>query len=227
MAEARLRPLFSLGSVAALLLVLFLSDGAAQQTAPQAGRDAAALLERVGKEASGFQTLRTAFVQEKRLAVFQNTVVLKGRIVLQKPDRIAWHVSSPVRYAVVLSSSSIRQWDEDTDSVQTVSLAKNPILQNVLGQLSVWFSGEYRPLLKDFDVTLLREAPIAFRFAPKATAAAGKVIRDIEIEFRPDRKYLKSISIRELNNDSTVITFTDTEFNVPLDAREFEVKPRV
>ncbi len=217
-----------------LVPVLFLfrslpAGGESGTVVRETGRstDVAALLEQVGKEASGFQTLRTSFVQEKRLAVFKDTVVLKGRIVLQKPDRIAWHVSSPLRYSVVLSSASIRQWDEDTNSVQTISLAKNPVLMNVLGQLSVWFSGEYRSLLKEFDVTVLRKGPIAFRFVPKGTAMAAKVLRDIEIEFRADRKYLQSIAIHELSGDSTVITFTDTEFNIPLDAREFEVKPRV
>jgi len=225
-----MRALFRVGAVPILFLTLLVSGAASQEAssnAPAAGRDIVGLLEKVGREASGFKTLRTSFVQEKRLAVFKNTVVLKGRIVLQKPDSIAWHVSSPVRYSVVLSSSSIRQWDEDTNSVQTISLAKNPVLQNVLGQLSVWFSGEYKPLLKDFDVTLLREAPLAFRFSPKGNAMAAKIIRDIEIEFRGDRKYLQSIAIHELSGDSTVITFSDTEFNVPLDAREFEVKPRV
>ncbi len=195
--------------------------------APAGDADVASLLDKVGKDVSGFRTLRTEFVQEKRLAVFQNTVVLKGVIILQKPDRIAWHVMSPVRYSVVISDSSVRQWDEDTNRVQTISLAKNPILQNVLGQLSVWFSGEYRSLLKDFDVSVVKDAPLAFRFSPKKSNMAAKVIRDIEIEFRDDRRYLRSISIHELGGDSTVITFTGTQFDAPLRERDFEVKQRV
>ncbi len=197
-----------------------------EQAAPQPG-DVAALLDEVGREVSRFQTLRTAFVQEKHLAVFQNVVILKGRIFLQKPDRIAWHVSSPVRYSVVIDGGSIRQWDEDSNAVQTISLAKNPILQNIMGQLTVWFSGEYRPLLKDFDVSLVRDAPLTFRFFPKKTNMAVKVIRDIEISFRDDRKYLRSIAVHELGGDSTIITFTDTRFDVPLGERDFEVKQRV
>ena len=212
-----------------LLLFFFLLPGnlrAGEGTHVQQP-SAAAQLERLGRDASVFQTLKTGFVQEKRLAVFQNTVVLTGRIVLQKPNRVAWHVDAPVRYSVVISDSSVRQWDEDTDRVQEISLAKNPVLQNVLNQLTVWFSGDYRSLLKDFDVETARQSPPAFRFSPKKTVMASKIIRDIEIEFREDRKYLRSISIHELGGDSTVITFTDTQFDVPLEERDFEVKRRV
>lgn len=211
-----------------LLLCLFLVPGSLKADAENKAQEpAAAQLERLGREASVFQTLKTGFTQEKRLAVFQNTVVLTGRIVLQKPNRVAWHVDAPVRYSVVISDSSVRQWDEDTDRVQEISLAKNPVLQNVLNQLTVWFSGDYRSLLKDFDVETAKQTPPAFRFSPKKTAMAAKIIRDIEIEFREDRKYLRTISIHELGGDSTVITFTDTQFDVPLEERDFEVKRRV
>ena len=208
-----------------LLLFFFLLPGnlRADEGTHAQQPSAADQLARLGREASVFKTLKTGFVQEKRLAVFQNTVVLTGRIVLQKPNRVAWHVDATVRYSVVISDSSVRQWDEDTDRVQEISLAKNPVLQNVLNQLTVWFSGDYRSLLKDFDVETARQAPPAFRFSPKKTAMASKIIRDIEIEFREDRKYLRSISIHELGGDSTVIT----QFDVPLEERDFEVKRRV
>lgn len=221
---------FLIGLAPVLLLSFFVPTGARSEAALENREerpDIAALLDRLGKDAAGFQTLKTEFTQEKHLAVFQNTVVLKGRIVLQKPNRVAWHVDTPVKYSVVISDASVRQWDEDANQVQEISLAKNPVLQNVLHQLTVWFSGDYGALLKDFDVVVTRQSPPAFRFSPKKTNMAVKIIKDIEIEFRDDRKYLRSIAIHELGGDSTVITFTGTQFNVPLEGRDFEVKRRV
>lgn len=199
------------------------ADGKKQEPAAEI----AALLDRLGKGVAGFQTLKTEFTQEKRLAVFQHAVVLKGRIVLQKPGRIAWHVDTPVKYSVVISDASVRQWDEDTDRVQEISLAKNPMLQNVLHQLTVWFSGSYGALIKDYDIEVAQTSPYAFRFEPKKTNMAAKVVKQIQVEFREDQKYLRRITIVEQGGDSTVITFTGTLFDVPLDARDFEVKRRV
>lgn len=215
-----------------ILLVLFLSPvaraaGPAADAKRNGPADAAALLDRLGREVAGFRTLKTEFTQEKRLAVFQNAVVLKGRIVLQKPDRIAWHVDTPVRYSVVISDASVRQWDEDTGRVQEISLAKNPVLQNALHQLTVWFSGSYGSLLKGYDVEVAQASPAAFRFLPKGTNMAAKVVKEIRIEFREDHKYLRKLTIIEQGGDSTDITFTGTLFDVPIDARDFEVKQRV
>ncbi len=227
----RLKKIFVL--IAALPLIVLLSPvqtvshaGAADETTPEAAA-VSELLGRLGKEVSAVQTIKTAFIQEKRLAVFQNTVVIKGRIYLQKPGRIAWHVDSPIRYSVVISDTSIRQWDEDTNRVQEISLARNPVFQNVLGQLRVWFSGDYGSLLRDYEAQVVQENPYVFRFSPKKENMAAKVIKNIRIEFREDRKYLSRIVITELSGDSTVITFTDTRFDVPFQTQDFEVKRRV
>ncbi|HWR73627.1 MAG TPA: outer-membrane lipoprotein carrier protein LolA, partial [Nitrospirota bacterium] len=78
---------------------------AGEEQAAHAARqpaDVAALLDSLGRDVSRFKTLKTDFTQEKRLAVFQNTVLLRGRIFLQKPARIAWHVDAPLKYSVVI-----------------------------------------------------------------------------------------------------------------------------
>lgn len=199
---------------------------AAGHAAPQPS-DVAALLDSLGRGVGRFRTLKTDFTQEKRLAVFQNTVLLRGRIFLQKPARIAWHVDAPLKYSVVISDASIRQWDEDTDRVQEITFAKNPVLQNVMQQLTVWFSGDYSSLLKDYDVLVDGERPVILRFTPKRTSAAAKVVKQVRIEFREDNKYLRKLTIIEQGGDSTSITFTGTLFDVPLDALDFEVKRRV
>ena len=213
-----------------LLLSSALSAAGEEPAAGHAVRqpsDVAALLDSLGRDVSRFQTLKTDFTQEKRLAVFQNTVLLRGRIFLQKPARIAWHVDAPLKYSVVISDASIRQWDEDTDRVQEITFAKNPVLQNVMQQITVWFSGDYSSLLKDYDVLIDGERPVMLRFIPKKTSAAAKVVKQVRIEFREDNKYLRKLTIIEQGGDSTSITFTGTVFDVPLDARDFEVKRRV
>jgi len=186
--------------------------------------DMAVFLAELGKRVSDFSTLKTDFLQEKEMAMFKDKLVMKGRIYLQKPNKVAWHVDSPVRYSVLITDKVIRQWDEDTNRVQEISLAKNPIFQNVLNQITVWFSGDYSSLLAVNDIRQVQNDPLVLEFVPQEKNAARKVIKSITITFRDDGKYLRQIRIKEVSGDVTTIIFLNTLLNVPLDSASFEVK---
>lgn len=211
-----------------LLLFLVASSASTEAKAEsmQESSDITDLLRKLGQKVSDFKTLKTDFVQEKNLAVFQNKIVLKGRIYLQKPNRIAWHVDKPVKYSVLITDKVIRQWDEDTNQVQELPLSKNPVFKVVLGQLTTWFSGNYITLLDDYTLQVKKQSPFIFEFIPKETNFAKKVILSITVTFRDDARYLKQIKILETSGDSTIITFYNTVLNPPLEDHFFQVERR-
>lgn len=208
-----------------LVTLLLMASGAVAATEQPA--DLQAFMTSIGHKASDFKTLKTDFVQEKRMKMFREKMVMKGRIYLQKPNRIAWHVDAPLRYSVLITDKLIRQWDEDTNKVQEISLTKNPIFQNVLNQMNVWFSGNYGSMLDNNTVTVVKRDPLVIEFVPKENNIAKKVIKNITVTFRSDLKYLQQIRIIELSGDVTTISFTKTLLNPPLDNSNFEVKGRV
>lgn len=189
--------------------------------------DLPAFLQSIGKKASNFNTLKTEFTQEKKMVMFKEKLVMKGRIFLEKPNKIAWHVDSPVRYSVLITDKLIRQWDEDTNKVQEINLTKNPIFQNVISQLTVWFSGEYGSLLDTNDVRVIRRAPLVIEFVPRDNNVSKKVIKNITLTFREDQNYLQQLRIQELSGDVTTINFIHTILNAPLNSKHFEVNGRV
>jgi outer membrane lipoprotein-sorting protein len=189
--------------------------------------DMPAFLQSIGKKTSNFKTLKTEFTQEKKMVMFKEKLIMKGRIFLEKPNKIAWHVDSPLRYSVLITDKLIRQWDEDTNKVQEVSLAKNPIFQNVLSQLTVWFSGEYGSLLDTNNVRVVKRDPLVIEFIPRDNNISKKVIKSITITFREDQNYLQQLRIQEISGDVTTINFKNTILNAPLNSNSFEVKGRV
>lgn len=222
----------TLKAVLALVLCVLLQAGASEaaegaRATPPEQADLTAFLNALGKKVSDFKTLKTDFIQEKEMALFREKIVLKGRIYIRKPNELAWHVDSPLRYSVLITDKFIRQWDEDTNQVQEMSLAKNPIFQNVLKQLTVWFSGEYGTLLEENEMRLVTRAPLVIEFKPRDTSISKKVIKTITITFRDDQTYLQQIRIQELTGDITTIRFTNTRFNMPLDEKDFEVQGHV
>jgi len=221
---------YSVSAVLVLALYMLVQAGAVfagdmKKEGPQEPADLSLLLNSIGKKVSNFNTLKTDFTQEKEMAVFKEKLILKGRIYIQKPNKIAWHVDRPLRYSVLITDKIIRQWDEDTDQVQEISLAKNPIFQNVLKQLTVWFSGEYGSLLEENKVRLVKRDPLVIEFTPRDTNISRKVIKGITITFRDDQTYLQQIRIQELSGDVTTIYFSNTLLNAPLDGSSFEVHP--
>lgn len=182
------------------------------------------LLLQMEKQGSDFNSLKTDFVQEKNLAIFQNRIIIKGRIYIQKSGKVAWHVDEPVRYSVLITDKFIRQWDEDTNRVQEISLSKNPMFRVVIDQLTAWFSGQYIRLLNDYDVSIINKQPLEIEFRPRESSNVKKMIKAITIKFREDGRYLHKVQFNEVSGDSTAITFNNTVFNAPTDNADFEVK---
>lgn len=79
--------------------------GTASEAGSKESEDMSAFLIALGKKVSDFTTLKAEFVQEKEMALFKDKLVMKGRLYLRKPDRIAWHVDSPVRYSILSPTS--------------------------------------------------------------------------------------------------------------------------
>ncbi len=185
------------------------------------------LLIQMENQGSDFNSLKTDFIQEKNLVVFRNKIIIKGRIYLQKPRTVAWHVDEPLKYSVLITDRLIRQWDEDTDQVQEIPLSKNPMFRVVIDQLTAWFSGRYVQLLDDYTVSAKKTHPLEIEFIPRESGNMKKIIKAITVTFREDRKYLQKVQFDEVSGDSTTITFKNTIFNAPIDSTDLEVKGRV
>lgn len=219
--KKKLIGLFLIYLFSTLINIPLLADAEEDKTSHAS--DISALLHRLEKKVTGFETLKTDFVQERNLAIFQNKIVLKGTIYLQRPHRVVWHVDEPVKYSVLITDEFVRQWDEDTNQVQEMSLSKNPVFRTVLDQLTAWFSGRYVSLLKDYDVQVQQQSPFVLRFVPKETNITKKIIKHITVEFRKDEKYLKQIKFQEISGDSTTIIFKNTMLNAPIDESVFRI----
>ena len=183
------------------------------------------LLLRIESKVSGFDTLQTDFIQEKDLAVFRDKIIIKGRIYIQKPRKVAWHAEEPVKYSVLITDDFIRQWDEGTDRVQEIPLSKNPVFRLVVDQMTAWFSGQYVQMLDDYKVHVNKQLPLEIVFLPRDSSNVKKIIKNITVTFREDEKYLQKVKFLEVSGDSTTILFRNTVMNVPIEDDMFKVRP--
>jgi len=192
------------------------------------GDPAAALraVERIERQSTGIRTLSASLVQEKHLALFEKPLVLEGRLYLQKPDRVAFRIERPLRYTMVISGEQLRQWDEDSGEVQTISLADNPGFKLVLRQMRGWLSGSYSSMLGEYHATVLREEPIELVFVPREHALAYGTVERVRVAFGPDARHLREIEILDRQGDRTLFRFADVRLDPDLDPAVWEAEPR-
>lgn len=177
------------------------------------------------KALSGTTNVLADFVQEKQMSIMREKVVIRGRMAFQQPDLFAWHVASPIRYNLVLRGATLSQWDEATGKKQDMAMASNPVFEMLNRQLRAWYGGQFDALLKDFDAGLDSSAAGRVIFVPRMDSFARKAIKSVVLTFREDRRYLESIRIEELSGDRTLMTFSNTVVNCPINPALWEVKP--
>jgi outer membrane lipoprotein-sorting protein len=210
---------------------LFGTSAHGESSAPvqrgESSPDVEAVLVRLERRMSGLETLKAGFVQEKKLAVFDVPLVLKGSIFMQKPDLFAWHVKKPLKYSMVIEGEILRQWDEDTGRVQQMSLTKNAAFKMVVRQMQDWFGGAYRSMLGEYSVRVVDVEPVSLEFTPRQGGLTQQVIESVSVVFESDERYIREIHIMEKGGDSTLLTFTDTQLNAPIDSSAWDVKQSV
>lgn len=216
------------GLCAIVLLSSCANSGPVDKPAPGPERsDWEPVLGRLEKNLAAVKTVRTSVTQVKELAVFSQKVTLTGKIFLENPGKLAWHMDKPLRYSIVIDGAVMRQWDEDTDVVQKTSLSGNPVFKTVSDQLQKWFSGRYSSLKADYEVEAVRLKPSAvMKFTPVAGSMTARAIKHVTVTFRPDERYIDDISVVGVNDDRTTMTFSDTVLDEPIAADAWEVRPR-
>lgn len=197
------------------------------EEAPGHAGDLEGVLVRLEDSVSGMQTLKTDFIQRKYLAVLDQPLVLKGSISMEKPDLFSWMVREPLRYSMVVRGEVIHQWDEDTQRVEKISLAKNPVFKMAIQQLRDWLSGAYRSMLGEYQVRVLDDEPISLEFVPRETAIAGEVIDRVTVVFDRDEHYIRQIEIFEKRGDRTLLTFANTVLNAPISPSAWKARQDV
>lgn len=210
-----------------VLFLVFVCLQVINASADNSPQEIRLVLDNLERTMSGTKTISTDFIQEKNLALFNQKIILKGKIFIQKPGFLSWRVTSPMRYSIVIRGSTVSQWDEDTNQVQQVSLAKNPSFQIAIVQMQNWFCGTFKSMLDDYKITLTMKHPITLEFIPLENSVTRNFIKRIVVLFEDDERYLKEIDIEERSGDTTVLKFVDAQINQVIEARAWEVKADV
>ena len=204
-------------SAVKLLLVFLLTTSASAESVDD-------LMKRLSAEFSSIQTVQTRFVETKQIRILEQGIELTGRLAIEKPDRLAWRTETPLACTLIIADGNVKQWDEDSRSVQSFSSRSNPVFAMVLDQMQNWFSGNFVSLQADYDVTVEKESPLILLFKPHVGSANAQAIKQVRVTIRDDLRYVQSIGIEDSSGDHTLMTFIDTVLNEPVPKETWKVK---
>lgn len=172
---------------------------------------------------SDVKTVRTRFVQEKKMALFKKPMITKGAILLEMPGKLMWKVESPVKYVLLIDGQHAKQWDGETGKTVNIALADQPVFAAVTQQLRAWFAGNYRVLSKDYTIKKLDGEQLAFEFIPKPDVPQAKMLKRITVTFQKDKKYISLFQIEDSGGDLTKMVFEETSINAEIDKKEWNL----
>jgi outer membrane lipoprotein carrier protein len=204
---------------------LFTAQTLAQSTQPTTRPVPIELLNSVQDKLHTVDSVEADFVEEKHLAMLDHTLTIHGHFAMQKPDRLIWIVQQPVQYAVSIQGDIVKQWDADTNKVQTINIGGDPTFHAVSEQLSSWFMGNYKALAGSYDLSLRSEKPLTLVFAPKPDSMVAKVLKEIVITFAPDQRNIDIMQITESGGSVTTINYLHTKVNEPVSDKTWEIPP--
>jgi len=199
----------------------------AKQERGEPRSDVEEVLTRLEAKMSTMRTLKTNFVQEKRIALLMEPLVLRGTICMERPALFAWHVNEPLRYSMVIRGDVLSQWDEDTGQVQRISLAKHAAFKIIIRQMRSWFSGDYKEILEEYRVAILEQDPLSLVFTPRDDTLVRQVVESVRIVFESGERYIRQIDIAERGGDSTKLTLSDTMVNGPIEPSAWTLEQSV
>lgn len=184
-----------------------------------AGQDQRDVLARLKTKAGQVHSIESLFTQEKRLSIFNQTLVSKGTFAFQRPRSLRWEYLEPIRSGFTLNGDSGKRWNELAGEARDFSVRKDPIMQLVAGQILLWTTLDLDALSGTYRIEVESDSPAVLRFTP--LAAGPSPIAGLRITFVPDDAAIAIIEILEAAGDSTTIRFQDTKLNAEIDAGVF------
>ena len=209
-------------AVPALVLLLALASQAAPPPPPSEDRaKTEALLTTMNTVQKGLQTLRVSFVQINHFRMLARPQVLKGTLILKKPDTALYAYTSPSRLSFLVKDGDLLMVDEAAKKVvvQDIRRDQNKIMRYLaVGQ-------PIEELTRHFRVNTLGEVngSMHLELVPLKVRVKRKISA---LHFWVDTKtaLLKALEIIEPEGDRIRFEFSDWDTNPVLTDADFKVE---
>jgi len=167
--------------------------------------------------ASGVTSIQADFTQEKRMRILARPLTSRGRFVFEKPGSLRWEYTSPVRSLLLTAEGRTRRFAESEGRLVEAAEAPFEVMPMVMKEITRWLGGRFSEST-DFEATLVPGQKIVL--APR-NEALSRWVQRIELAFADTPGVIRTVTIVESPESSTIMTFSEPRINQPVAGRLF------
>jgi outer membrane lipoprotein-sorting protein len=170
----------------------------------------------------GIRTLRVAFVQEREVPLFLDTLKAKGTCWFEAPDKIRWELTEPYVSILIHNTNKAAKFDKAEGGLRKMRPGAEDVLREVLAQIMSWIRGDFRAAREAYDLSVLQGSDYRLVLKPR-TKGLAKIIEAIELTIDPKSLHVSAVTIREPEGGSIAIRFGKETLNAPMDKALFDL----
>ncbi len=199
------------------IILFFLLFSATLPAQGQEGSPLQTLLSKIEKKVADTGTVQAAFNQQRFLKIFLKPVTFKGKLILQRPDKLRWENISPIPSVLIFSGAQGIRCNADAKPVH-FDLQTDPVMKMVAQQIWAWADSSYNKLQDQYSLKLKEANVIELKPLDEKMAAA---IDSIQVRFQDTTLQPEEIIILEPENDKTIISFSNYTLNETIEDQQF------
>ena len=184
---------------------------------PAQAKDALDVLK---EQAAAMTSVHSDFTQETSLPMFKLPLRSQGRFVFAKPDALLWEYLSPVQEGFVLRGNKGFRWQDHKKNRVPFTSDSDPLAAIIARQITAWIIFDMQSIEREYRIDELPGPGMRLKMTP-LKKEVGAVIDSITIAFTPQGP-ASTVEITETRGGRTVISFTNTLINAPLDTGLFD-----
>jgi len=173
-------------------------------------------LEKIRSAMEGIETLSGDFIEEKRLVMLKEPVVLKGRFYYIRPDRLRWEHLTPEKQGFSVSNGRGSKWHQDISKAIPFELDSSPAIRRFVDQVLSWIRGDFSGTNEKYRIAVSSKSPVSVILIPISEGEKAFLDR-ILITFSSDLRHVQSVDIHEKDGDASRIRFTQVRINQVLE----------
>jgi hypothetical protein len=167
------------------------------------------------RRVAAVKSLEVGFVEEKRLALFADTVRCKGRMLFVQPDRIRWEITEPFHSILVVNGQRSGKYDVIAGKPRRLQMGDEG-LRTAIEQLTAWQQGRFRPKGGDFAVELWRDGNRVRMVLRPSDTTLRRFIEAFELTVDVEAGRIVLVDMRESGGDRTTIRMLDERRDLAL-----------
>lgn len=203
-----------------LFLLLFLPVACFSQTFKNV-KDTSALKLKIENMSKATTSIESDFLQEKNLSVLSEKIISKGHFVFKKENLLRWEYLSPSKYLIVINKEKVIIKDEK--KTNKYDMNSNKVFKEINDIMVSCVQGTIFKSNKFKTVYYENEKYYKLELLPQVKNMK-ETFKKINLYFDKNVTSVAKMEMVEVNEDLTLIEFSNKKVNAPVADNIFTVK---